>query len=301
VGAIFALILCRRTSGLAAFGLFSAATIRKGAVMKRIFTYLAAASLAVSGIGLAVQADGKVKDALDSGKHVGDKLQDIGNTQADETTATAARVLLTKAVNDGLTEGRFMNLVENLAKSDRERVGDFKPPPGPKMDDLNKAIAQFRTDFKAKYNQDFEIRPEHFRDAIVYAGRDKNSATVQLPELKYDRAAESSKLNSQLNEKVTGKKLEAKAGDLAKTAVGEPKAGSSLTVNLLNEGTARGSWRINIPNEITGDQLKGNLIKHIQMLDDQKAMWPADADEAYHAAAYHVLQAMNDSALASDR
>jgi hypothetical protein len=272
---------------------FLAAAIRKGAVMKVIFTYLAAASLAISGIGLSVQADSKVKDALDTSKNVGDKLQDIGASQADETTATAARVLLAKAVNDGLTEGRFMNLVENLAKSDRERVGDFKHP---KMEDLNKAIAQFRMDFKAKYNQDFEIRPEHFRDAIVYAGRDKDSATVALPALHFDRAAESSKVATPLDEKVAGKKLEDK-----KLAVGEPKGGSSLTVNLQNEGTARGSWRINIPNEITGEQLKGNLIKHIQMLDDQKAMWPADAVEAYHAAAYHVLQAMYDSALASDR
>jgi hypothetical protein len=265
--------------------------------MRSILTYVAAASLAVSAVGLAVQGESKVKQGLNAASP-GEKLQEIASNPADSSTATAARMLLAKAVNDGMTEGRFTNLVEDLAKSDRERVGDFKHP---KMDDLNKAIAQFRTDFKAKYNQDFQIRPEHFRDAIVYAGRDKNSATVALPALQYDRAADSAKVNPKLDAKIAGKAGETKKSDEMAKAAGTPKGGTSLTVDLLNEGSVRGSWRINIPNEVTGDQLKGNLVKHIQMLDDQKAMWPAEADAAYHAAAYHVLQAMYDSALASDR
>jgi hypothetical protein len=254
-----------------------------------------AGALALGSFGIAASGENKgiIDQAKDQAKNTGDKLQEIASNPADESTAAAARTLLAKAVNDAMGEGRFTNLVDNFAKSDRERIGEFKRP---KTDNLDKAIQQFRADFKAKYNQDFEIRPEHFRDALVYAGRDKNSATVSLPELHYDRAADGAK--APLDIKSGDEK---KLDDVAKAAAGETKIGTSLKVHLVNEGEAKGFWRINIPNEITAEQLKGNLVKHIQMLNDQKATWPQEADAAYHAAAFHALQALNDSALVSDR
>ena len=78
-------------------------------------------------------------------------------------------------------------------------------------------------------------------------------------------------------------------------------AGAGTTLNLVNEGHIMNAWRINIPDQISAEQLKQNLTKHIQMLDDQKATWPSDVNAAYRATASHVLQAFSDSSLASER
>jgi hypothetical protein len=74
-----------------------------------------------------------------------------------------------------------------------------------------------------------------------------------------------------------------------------------VTLNLVNEGHVMNAWRIDVPDQISAEQLKQNLIKHIQMLDDQKATWPSDVNAAYHSVAYHVLQSFSDSSLASER
>ena len=75
----------------------------------------------------------------------------------------------------------------------------------------------------------------------------------------------------------------------------------SITLNLVNEGHIMNAWRLDIPDQISTEQLKQNLVKHIQMLDDQKATWPADVNAAYRSVAYHMLQSFSDSSLASER
>lgn len=75
---------------------------------------------------------------------------------------------------------------------------------------------------------------------------------------------------------------------------------SSTTLNLVNEGHVMNAWRISSP-QLSAEQLKQNLMKHIQMLDDQKAAWPSDVNAAYQAVSYHVLSAFSDSAVASER
>jgi hypothetical protein len=76
---------------------------------------------------------------------------------------------------------------------------------------------------------------------------------------------------------------------------------TGVSINLVNEGHVMNAWRINIPDQISAEQLKQNLVKHIQMLDDQKATWPSDVNAAYRATACHILQAFGDSSLASER
>jgi len=76
---------------------------------------------------------------------------------------------------------------------------------------------------------------------------------------------------------------------------------AGTTLNLINEGHIMNAWRIDVPDQISAEQLKQNLVKHIQMLDDQKATWPADVNAAYRATACHMLQAFSDSSLASER
>ncbi|HVX83230.1 MAG TPA: hypothetical protein VH253_00290 [Phycisphaerae bacterium] len=85
--------------------------------------------------------------------------------------------------------------------------------------------------------------------------------------------------------------------DLASSTT-TPPAGEALTLNMVNEGN---SWKIDLPDQISDQQLKDNLARHIQTLDDQKSTWPSDVNQAYRTTAYHVLRAFNDTAMASER
>src|SRR5690242_15540978 len=85
----------------------------------------------------------------------GEKLQQLGAQSVDDKTAGDVREILTQIVNDALTDNKFPSLVQHLAKPDRDRIGDME---GEKFDDLRKAIAEFRAEFKARYHKDFEIK-----------------------------------------------------------------------------------------------------------------------------------------------
>jgi hypothetical protein len=58
---------------------------------------------------------------------------------------------------------------------------------------------------------------------------------------------------------------------------------------------------VDIPNEISGGQLKAALTKHLQKVQEQKAAWPDDANATYHAIASEVLLALTDSSVAADQ
>jgi hypothetical protein len=264
--------------------------------MNRFSTYILVAAVAVSGASLAVAAD------TDNMGNTGTQMQQLGSQQADESTQKEVRNMLAHVVNDAAMPSKFSSVISYLSKAGRDRLADIK---NAKTDDLDGAINQFRADFKNKYNQDFDLSSDQLKDAIVNAGQDKKSATVSLanPDLSNTGASASpAQLNNGTNNSASNTGANS-SGQLNNSII--PPANvtlaSAATLNLINEGHIMNAWRINIPDQITGEQLKQNLIKQIQMLDDQKSTWPGDVNAAYKATAYHVLQAFNDSSLASER
>jgi hypothetical protein len=136
-----------------------------------------------------------------------------------------------------------------MAKPDRERIGAM---PRENYDELNKVIMQFRSDFQAKYHQEFVFRPEMLRGAEITLGTDKNTVTVSLPDLEKNSAV------------TPGDSQTAGGGTEPGQAHGIPKKTglpvvSGPTVPLIDEaGNAAGqvpAWKVDIPNEITGRKL----------------------------------------------
>ncbi|HVS70287.1 MAG TPA: hypothetical protein VHQ47_03430 [Phycisphaerae bacterium] len=349
--------------------------------MNRFTTYLLAASFALSGAtlfaadtpGMDTSANSAAAQMGNGAVRSGNELQAIGNQQADAATSREVRSSLAQVVNDALTPDRFSDLSNHLAKPDQKR---FSNASSMKTDDLNRAVNQFRQDFRSKYGQDFDARDSAFQDALIYSGQDKNSATVALHDISAgsamnqsssfsSNAASSNKPADQMNSSsdvshsaigsnntmstnandippgartntndlssatlgnrtgpesrgensnttVRGSDINSNAGmasdnnmktsssmhpGLASSAT-TPPAGTALTLNLVDENN---SWKIDLPDEISAQQLKDNLARHIQTLDDQKTTWPSDVNQAYRSTAYHVLQAFNDTAVASER
>src|SRR5262249_51960156 len=79
---------------------------------------------------------------------------------------------------------------------------------------------------------------------------------------------------------------------------------SGPTITLVNEAgpateaSKNAAWKVNIPDEITGRQLKVTLTHHLQKLNDLKSTWSDDPRATCHALATEVLQALTDSSIA---
>jgi hypothetical protein len=66
----------------------------------------------------------------------------------------------------------------------------------------------------------------------------------------------------------------------------------NLYIPLINEFP--GNWKIDVPDSVDGRKLYDNLLTHLTMLDENKAQWPADVNDAYRAVSHHVFMAVMD-------
>jgi len=217
----------------------------------------------------------------------GEKLQQLGSQLADAKTSSEVRDALVQMVNAATTENGFVDLMGRIAKQDRDRVGDVRTE---NLDDLHKVIRQFRDDFRARYHQEFSLKPEHLKDANVNLGTVKDSVTVSLSDLEKNPAVPPAPGTGDLPTPL--KTNDGMSKDIpAHTGLSMV---SGPTINLIREGssataTDMNAWKVNIPNEITAKQLKQNLTMHLRKLDDQKSTWSDDANSTSRAVAAQVL------------
>jgi hypothetical protein len=250
-----------------------------------------------------------------------------GTAQAPD--AEGIRDVLASTTEAAL-KGSFSDVVERFVDADRNRLG--KAMPG--KDDLKGLDAltkQFRDDWKAKYNQEFDIDKEELvfnpsvrimqgefqGDAVRTAGERTEVKTEVKTTTDIDKAPGTADDRSKL-EKAADKTGEVvkdaaeKTGEVAKDAVDKVRGTSTdvdankergrnmatvvipashglpqITVPLIHE--LPDSWRIDIPDNLDAATLRANIEKHLKMAHDEKASWPADANEAYLAVAHHVL------------
>jgi len=255
-------------------------------------TYLLATALAVTGAGLILPtqaADWPAAPDMTIAPPGTVAAPDLANRQlADEKVSKDVCRALARLINDGYTNGKFSDLVGHLSKADRERIGKFRSEKRP---DLDLIIDRFRADFKAKYSKDFDFSEDNLHNLVkVYQGADKTHVIVDLAGLDPSAMA----MNDPT--KGIGEKLGAAAHELTGAA-----AKRMVTLNLINEGTILNAWRIELAGQLTGEQLKDALLKHIVMLDEQKDTWPSDLSRAYSAAGWHLFEALKTSSLASEK
>jgi len=169
-------------------------------------------------------------------------------------TADLTRIydVLGDAVEATYTKGGFDDLVERLTPDDRNRIGKFAEQ---KFADLDGRLDTFGNDFKAKYNGAFKLdKTKTF----------ENWAQVQKT-------------------KEDGDKLYANATIPA--SHGMP----AVTIPVVKD---KEMWKIDLPDNLSGEQLKKSVLDHVTMADEGKATWPADKLEADRVLAHHALMAV---------
>ena len=229
--------------------------------MKRYLTGSAIVALAIAGAGGTYLAAFAEPDAIKQG------TADL-QRMVDEKVAPEIQSRLASAVDSAVTHGGYPALVGSLDKATRDRLGMEKDS---KRDELNTRIAQFRTDFKTKYNQDFNLKAAELAKAAAYRGADDDHVTVPLSAF--------SSLDAR-NDNPAG----ANARDST------PLTGQ---ISLVRESTLiTNGWRIMIPERVSGQQLRDALGSKLAAISSDKAAWPANVHDAYRTMAGQILQSL---------
>jgi len=205
---------------------------------------------------------------------------------------------LSRTTNDAVDHNHFDNLISNFVDQDRDRMKDNKNMDVTK---LNEVIGVIRREWKAKYNEDFDItrkeRGAVFNDQfVILQGEvvDPNLAMANWPvpvtaELGAKPAADQG--HAQPTDKKSEVNLE-KGRNVALVRFPDSHGLSALKLSLIHELPDR--WRLDVPNNISGQQIHDNLLTQLTWVNDHKDKWPADVDDAYRMVAHHVFMALYD-------
>jgi hypothetical protein len=159
---------------------------------------------------------------------------------------------LSDTAEAALTKDGFDDLCERLSAPDRDRIGKFA---NEKFADLNARVDQLNNDYNSKYNGKFKLD----KDKVF-----ENWAKVQKTNQDADKTY---------------------ANVMIPAGHGAP----ALTVPVVKDHEA---WKIDVPDDMTGQQLKQNLQDHLTEADNMKSQWPSDQLEGQRALVHHVLEAV---------
>jgi hypothetical protein len=195
--------------------------------------------------------DGKIiNNKADAAKTAGSM---IPGDQIGTADLTKIYGVLGNVAEDALDKGNFDKLVSNLAAPDQDRIG--KQFANQTFSDLDARVDQLQKDFKAKYNDSFNLN-----ESKVF----ENWAKVQK----------------------TGE-----TGDKTMVNVMLPASHGlpALTIPMVKDHEA---FRVDAPDQITGEQLKQNLQNHLTEVDNMKDQWPTDKLDAQRMIVHHVFMAV---------
>jgi len=219
--------------------------------------------------------------------------------QVDKAMAPDAKDIcktLSTATEAAIKKDGFDNLIKRFVDADRDRISKTKLTRAD-WDKLNAKIDIIQKDWKAKYNQDFNmddprmVYNEQFRIVQGVIGEPQPAGATMngdkmdpgLPDL--TPGAESDKIGGGDVNREKGRKV-------AKVTFPETHGMPALYIPMIRE--VPDMWKIDVPDQVDGQKLYDNLLNQLTMLEDHKDMWPTDVNDAYRAVSHHVLMAIMD-------
>jgi len=214
------------------------------------------------------------------------------------------RGMLKDATEAGVKKNGFDNLVRRFVDADRDRIS--KSDKSVTKDDWNKLngrIEQFHKDWKAKYNQDFDIdHPEMvFNDTFrIIQGKigDAQPAGARMGDNtagntgNMDKSAPDTTPGPQ-SDKVAGGDVNREPGrKVAKVTFPASHGLPMLYIPLIRE--VPDAWKIDVPDSVDARKLYDNLLNHVTMIDEHKDQWPSDVNDAYRLVSHHILMGVMD-------
>ena len=151
-----------------------------------------------------------------------------------------------------LTKNGLDDLAERVTPADKNRLGKAVDEKSPELDGRIDALNE---DYNAKYNGKFNL--------------DKSKV--------FENWAKVQKTGETSDKTMVNVMLPASHGLPA------------LTIPMVKDHEA---FRVDAPDQVTGDQLKQNLQNHLTEVDNMKDQWPTDKLDAQRAIVHHVFMAV---------
>ncbi len=145
-----------------------------------------------------------------------------------------------------------------LAEPDRARIGDLSLNA-----ELEQHLNKVRDLWIAKFNGIFNLRDPQavFKDAriLIATQNDRKMAQLTIPA----------------------------SGDLG-----------ALTLNFANEGRVLDTWKLDLPDTVTKDDLQAALLRQVKLVEQNAPKWPSDENQAYRMVAQQILEAFSTPVVA---
>lgn len=215
--------------------------------------------------------------------------------QADadvENARNDIRETIEEFTQAAFTRGGFDDMVERLVDQDRNRIGDLD-------DNLNQTldahIQTFLRNWETKYDSEFDIDDDQFlRGMAVTVGEVEDPQMAMrhwpvAPTGDVREAAPAAAAVDENNRELGQANLE-EGRDVAIATV-RGKDGKTLHVSLINEA---GGWKIDLPNNISAEQLHQRTSKVLQALNEDPSKLPASESEAYDMLSHKLLSSIYD-------
>lgn len=200
---------------------------------------------------------------------------------------------LTEISEAGMTIGGFNDLVERLVDMDRNRIGDYADRD---FTDLNDQVTKLQAAFRAKYNQDFDLDEEEVFQPVAKAMsgdiQDPVAVLQSWPLPATPGSGEpirASVREPALTERVReqGNIEEGRTiGVVALSGMGKLPA---LQLSMVDEAA---EWKVDIPNNMTGQQLHDALLAQLTALNQNVQQWPADALTAKRVISHQIFMSL---------
>ncbi|MEO6436846.1 MAG: hypothetical protein ABIP55_13950 [Tepidisphaeraceae bacterium] len=258
--------------------------------MKKHLSIVAAAALAVGGMGLTSSAFGQDTPPVDN-RPAADRAADAART-ADTPNKNAEEIhdVLAQVAEAALTKNGLNDIAERFVDADRNRLGQ-NADALKNTEEVDGRIAQIRTDWKAKYGQDFDIKDE---DKVFGGFAMISEGEIGAPRTAGDRVAapaegvDAPKANTD-GQTAADKNLNDPGRNVATVTIPASHKMAELKVPMIHEA---GGWKIDIPDSVDAAKFSAGVKDALTKCGDMKAEWPADETEAYRAVTHSVLSAL---------
>ena len=275
--------------------------------MRKRYALITSAAIAIGGL-LVPQVLAQDDPNKGPAERTGEAIDRTGERAADAidrgTSGTVAapdaegiRDVIAQIAEASVTKDGLDDLVERFVDADRNRLGQSDLDNNEK---LNGIIDQFRKNWKAKYNQDFDIGDEdavfNNQFAMIMQGEigeggarvagERVPGDTTTPPTPADPAAPAPD-----RDKVAGGDTNRDPGrNVATVMIKESHGLPAVNLAMIHE--MPDSWRLDLPDTVNAAQLRGNLENALTKLNEKQAEWPGDVNEAYRHATHCIVLAV---------
>jgi len=226
-----------------------------------------------------------------------------GFEKKDVKAESGVKSGLVKLTDRAVTTGDFNRFLAELSKQDRERAREFKGADQTKLDGI---INQIRKDWKSKYGQDFAVNDKNlvFNEQFAMVQGEVTNPAVAINNWPVapipGEAVVAGSRTPGANDKQAEKEAKLTKGrNVAVIRFPASHGLPEMDVSMIHH--AIGFWRVDVPNDRTGEQIYNDLTTHLTYIKDHPDQWPSDVSDAYRMVAHHAVAALYGAPVSSPK